>query len=1071
MDSSPRKVFLSHAGADTDAALTLAKRLEKNGFQVWIDREKLTNYENWQKQIEDGIEGADVFLLYVTAQGVRNWVDAELRAALVHNRNHPTFQFVAALGPGGEGEKLPLFARSEGSWIELGGKPEDADLSGLIDALLKDGTEKPVRVLEPNESPYLGLRSFTEETAHLFFGREHDVQSLLKSLRRTRFLTVVGASGCGKSSLVRAGLCPALRHGWLERFRGWKEWRIASFRPGDAPFLSAARAIGELRKEGDTTHARADAKLEAFERKSSNEAALLDAVIHQVPTDARVLLVIDQFEELFRGVAPEERRLFLRHLSYAATHQVQPELYVVTTMRSDFLEDYTQSPELSAIDAKYGEKAIWTCMTMEPESLRQAIEMPMLLAGWRIKEDITSRILDELGEEPGGLALLAFALDRLWKRCHGEGEPSETIQEVPDGVYTGLRNPLKEHAEERLEELVGKHGEQAQRILRELIVNLSRGGGTEPVTRRPRLLTELLALFPAEERDLAQTILQDWSGEECRLLVLSQEANATGEVPVDPLVDVAHEAVLRHWETARDWIDEATNRQATREELEKAARTWGSASEDEKKNFRWTGTRVAAALEDAAYDSAPPEVEAFADACRSAEEKQIEEDRLLRQRVTLLGIVPRITRLEAQERDLGAPWPENLDSYHRWLENARPILDARSSLDDAVAAIAAEDEEEAGLRENLEVGAGRVGEFERTVTIVSRRADWAARVLALSIDNHQERWEEAQRAIAASERYRYAGAPLELSPQMGLVPIGENPVTGLWEFYHLRSAADPGSVPAFLEGGRIAVEEETGIVFILVPGGTYQIGAQNTDPAKPHYDQAAESDEAPVHEVPLAPFFLARHQLTQGQWLRLGDGRCNQDGKENPSRYAAGFAVPPAPVTLAHPVENVTWDECDHCLRENGLLLPTECQWEAACRAGTETPWAAGKLPTDLEGFANILDETAKREAPSWVGETFFDDGYVIHAPVGTFRPNAWGFHDMHGNVWEWCRDVSRSYEVQPAGRDGLRGDPSDRSDRVARGGSFYGEARYARSAYRNAIAASLRNLVLGCRPARIITG
>ena len=199
----------------------------------------------------------------------------------------------------------------------------------------------------------------------------------------------------------------------------------------------------------------------------------------------------------------------------------------------------------------------------------------------------------------------------------------------------------------------------------------------------------------------------------------------------------------------------------------------------------------------------------------------------------------------------------------------------------------------------------------------------------------------------------YQEQPIDLQPQWGLVPIGMNPVTKLWEFYHLRSAwdsasgADPAAIegPAHREDGRILVGEDTGVVFIM--------GAQGHDENAPNFDRGARPDEGPIHKVPLSAFFLARHELTQGQWSRLSNGEDPSLIKVGGPNYLGGR------VTLAHPVEHVNWFMSRDLVAGHGLALPTEAQWERGCRAGTETAWFSGSEPEDLHGFGNVLDRTA----------------------------------------------------------------------------------------------------------------
>jgi hypothetical protein len=192
---------------------------------------------------------------------------------------------------------------------------------------------------------------------------------------------------------------------------------------------------------------------------------------------------------------------------------------------------------------------------------------------------------------------------------------------------------------------------------------------------------------------------------------------------------------------------------------------------------------------------------------------------------------------------------------------------------------------------------------------------------------------------------------------MGLVPIGMNPVTKLWEFYDLRSAWDGKQaateivIPTHKEDGSIEVKAGTGIVFVLLPGGTVTLGSQKDDPNAPFYDPQRQDDET-LHEVTLSPFLLARHELTQGQWARLWTWDAEL---RDPSNYKAGTGTSPASrITLANPVEQVDWPMCDRLLTRHGLVLPTEAQWEYGCRGGTTTVWNVDF--EQLKKIANLAD-------------------------------------------------------------------------------------------------------------------
>ncbi|MCC7395767.1 MAG: SUMF1/EgtB/PvdO family nonheme iron enzyme [Planctomycetes bacterium] len=354
---------------------------------------------------------------------------------------------------------------------------------------------------------------------------------------------------------------------------------------------------------------------------------------------------------------------------------------------------------------------------------------------------------------------------------------------------------------------------------------------------------------------------------------------------------------------------------------------------------------------------------------------------------------------------------------------------------------------------------------------VAQRLTWAQQVEAASITAHRERWAEARRAIlradgvTASQLYREA--QIDLPPQMGLVPIGMNPVTRLWEFYDLRSAWDSKQaaseivIPTHKEDGTIEVKAGTGIVFVLLPGGRVTLGSQKDDPNATFYDPQCRDNET-LHEVTLSPFFLARHELTQGQWSRLWTWDAELRA---PSQYKAGANVAGAAITLVNPVEQVDWPMCDRLLTRHGLVLPTEAQWEYGCRGGSTTAWIVEM--TELKTVANLASQDAKPYGVTWALESW-RDGHVVHAPVGTYAANAFGLYDVHGNVWEWCRDWYGDYGNERAG-DGLRS-VSSPALRVLRGGSFNDTASNARSAYRNNYAPSVRDNDLGLRPSRIIT-
>ena len=348
-----------------------------------------------------------------------------------------------------------------------------------------------------------------------------------------------------------------------------------------------------------------------------------------------------------------------------------------------------------------------------------------------------------------------------------------------------------------------------------------------------------------------------------------------------------------------------------------------------------------------------------------------------------------------------------------------------------------------------------------TLVDMQRRRRWAASIGELTQHHPRARhsWAEVRAALAAADGVvastAYRGQSLELPDHdvVGLVPIGRNPATMLWEFYDLRSAWDGATDPATLPipehqpDGSVPITDATGIVLVLLPGGLARIGVQSDDPAGPHYDPRARPDATPVHTVRLDPFFCARHELTQGQWLRLQNG---DERRRRPSKYGPGMIVKDNTPTLAHPVEQVSWTMAVELGAMYGLQLPTEVQWEYACRANRDERWAG--IP-DLPREGNVADLDAKGWT-NWPIYAPFHDGHVIHAPVGSFAANGFGLYDMHGNVEEWCRDERIDYTTKARDGDGARFGDSPRLGRVVRGGAFHAEVELTHAGARTLAAA-----------------
>jgi serine/threonine protein kinase/formylglycine-generating enzyme required for sulfatase activity len=374
----------------------------------------------------------------------------------------------------------------------------------------------------------------------------------------------------------------------------------------------------------------------------------------------------------------------------------------------------------------------------------------------------------------------------------------------------------------------------------------------------------------------------------------------------------------------------------------------------------------------------------------------------------------------------------------------------------------------AGLVVDLEafVDEGKKG----TLAGVEERLDFARTIEEQSITGAEvaDAWTEAITDITALDVYD----GLRLQPQLGLVPLRRDPRSGLWEFWHVQTGrrpepnADEAAINPWILTG------DTGLVFILIPGGTFHMGGQKDDHEGSNYDPGAEDIESPVHEIALDPYFISKYEMTQGQWLRFTGS--------NPSNYGLDWKWedklrPDGTIhenTAWNPVTQVSWIDCTEILGRLALVFPTEAQWEYAARAGSVTTWWTGndKASIGTQRAGNLGDAwTRNMGAPAtWTYEDW-DDYWVVHAPAGSFAPNPFGLHDTLGNVWEWMRDSYGSYKIHEVEPDSGFRRVFGARNRVRRGGSFSLGAFSARSAYRSYRTPDNRSNSDGVRPARVL--
>ena len=359
-----------------------------------------------------------------------------------------------------------------------------------------------------------------------------------------------------------------------------------------------------------------------------------------------------------------------------------------------------------------------------------------------------------------------------------------------------------------------------------------------------------------------------------------------------------------------------------------------------------------------------------------------------------------------------------------------------------------------GLIRGLEAATGPRGVRAH----IRSRARVAAGIEEKTVTEHAALWKRVIEDIASSEHY----GGLRIRPQVGLVPLGLDPRSGLHEFVDWTTHERGSPLPERNSKGVLEPQAEWGFILVLIPGGTFTMGAQRRDEEEENYDPDCSSgDEGPVHSVTLEPYFLSKYEMTQAIYKRLRGGR-------NPSAYRPSNAPGVSDVS---PMDTLSYDLVTVMLPQLGFALPTEAQWEYACRAGSITPYAtASGTASDLTRHANIADEGSRvQRGPEWVFEEGASDGYPVHAPIGSFAPNAFGLHDMHGNMFEWCRDYHAPYiSGIPREGDGYREVvPKNDLTRVLRGGSFDRTARHARSSARTPANKWEQRPMIGVRPAK----
>ncbi|MGA2581383.1 MAG: SUMF1/EgtB/PvdO family nonheme iron enzyme [Bryobacteraceae bacterium] len=852
--------------------------------------------------------------------------------------------------------------------------------------------------------PYPGLRPFQPDEAVKFYGRETHTAELLRRLAENRFLAVVGNSGSGKSSLVRAGLLPALHRGRL--IGATSQWRICIMRPGDAPMKSLAAAVAEQNVFSD----KEDTVLQAVSRSALGLARAVRE--SQFPPGESLLLVVDQFEELFRFVKERreqdggaEARLFVASLLEAAEFSSAP-VYVVLTMRSDFLGDCSQFPGLpEALN-----RSQYLVPRMTREQVRDAIEKPLRLVGAHMSARLVERLLNELGDDTGRLPVLQHALNRTFHEFEKRGGEDEIA--VADYAAAGeMEGALNAHAEALLSAPGAPDNFPDNRWEEDVFRCLTILEAGRAIRRPTRLdhMFEIVGAGDEESQEHVRRVIGTYSDPEHAMLFWSGKT-LTGE----SVVDIAHESLIEHWQRLKRWVGWEAE----------AARLYQSAAHDAvgKRTgaaAQWRGKKLSDAL--GCLGKGPwnqawatrlldprasfAEVKTFIESEASAQRTEEQENEAQRARELEAAKARAAAEAKAREAAERAALAEG-----RAREAAEQAAQAETRAREAAETRATAEERAKKAAESLAMAERQKKRWISAASALGLVLFgiglwWAASVaLSLKLGNSEA---DLHKQIAASDDIlkQYARQELDLRNQVSRTadPSEKNRLGAkLADLLSKRSVVQQqrNAAEAKLSAEskrRTRVNPVDGLTYVFIPPGAFTMGCSTGD------DECRDNEKPPHAEQIANGFWLGQTEVTQAAWKKVMN--------DNPSYFKSDQL----------PVEEVDWTQASKYCQTIGGTLPTEKEWEYAARGGTAGP-RYGPL-----------------DAVAWYNG---NSGGTTH-PVGLKQPNAYGLYDMLGNVWEWTAD---NYDAA--------------GNKVIRGGSWLDDSWGVRASFRDRNEPTTRNYI-----------
>ncbi len=395
-----------------------------------------------------------------------------------------------------------------------------------------------------NFNPFPGLRPFTPEESDLFFGRERESEEVLGKLLKNRFVTVIGASGSGKSSLSYCGVLPKIRNLKMKESSAWK---IISFRPGNDPFGNLADAISDgISDKGKDI---IDRNTILTELQVNPEGFASAVKKFMIKSDEKVLIVVDQFEDIFRyrthGKADTLISSSARfvNLIVSLVNQSVGNIFTIVTMRSEFVGECAQYQDFTQLI----NNSNYLVPQMGKENYREAIEGPIKYAGAKIDPELVEKLLGDIGQGTDRLPVLQHAMMRIWTHWREIDEPDRPISKTDYDSVGTLSNAMNLHADEAYMEL-SPRGKEIGEIM---FKTITRKGSDNKGLRNPSDIDKIKSIASCTGEELIEVV------EKFRIPSRSF-VTPRQDVPLsdDSIIDLSHESIMRLWDKLREWVDE-----------------------------------------------------------------------------------------------------------------------------------------------------------------------------------------------------------------------------------------------------------------------------------------------------------------------------------------------------------------------------------------------------------------------------------------------------------------------------------------------------------------------------------